>query len=282
MDGEEDQEAPTVDERGYSHTQNARTAMNAVLLAIFFVGGAVLYAVVGVLVGRKLIRHQVAEGHNDVLVPLFLTAGVIYAVLLGFTVVAEWESYHAAHTNTAEEAALLVPLYRQTTIMAEEKGQEMRHVIRAYAEDVTKGWAAFQAGTRNTAAGKDVNDVLRVFATLTPATKAREIIAAQFLQTFSQMILDRNKRYVQAAESLSWIMWLGVIGGGLVTGVMSFLLFMDRCWPHVVMVSVMAALIGTLLFMIALLSRPFVGPLAIDPAPFEQALSVFDDVDRGN
>ena len=255
--------------------------MNAVLIAFLFVGGAVLYAVVGVLIGRKLIHHHVAEGHNDVLVPIFLTAGVIYAVLLGFTVVAEWEAYDAAHANTAEEAALLVPLYRQTTVMAEEKGHAMREVIRAYAEHVVKGWASFQAGERNSAAGKDVNDMLGVFATLQPATKAREIVAAQFLQTLSQLVLDRNKRYVQAAEALSWIMWLGVIGGAIITIGMSFILYMDRFWPHLIMVSVMSALIGVLLFMTALLSRPFVGPLAIEPAPFEQALAVFDDIDHG-
>jgi hypothetical protein len=44
----------------------------------------------------------------------------------------------------------------------------------------------------------------------------------------------------------------------------------------------MSALIGCLLFTLAVLSRPFLGPLAIEPKPFEQSLSVFDDVDHGN
>jgi hypothetical protein len=69
--------------------------------------------------------------------------------------------------------------------------------------------------------------------------------------------------------------------GGVVTVTMSFLLYMERPWPQVLAVSVMAALIGTLLFTMALLSRPFLGPLAIDPTPFEQSISVFDDVDHG-
>jgi len=159
--------------------------MSALVLAVLFIGGAVLYTIVGVLIGRKLVRRHIAEGHNDVLVPLFLTAGVMYAVLLAFMVVAEWESYDAAHANTAEEAALLVPLYRQTVVMAEENGDRMRKVIRSYAEDVIHGWEDFQAGHRNTVAGRDVNDVFRVFATMTPATKARELIYAQFLETFS-------------------------------------------------------------------------------------------------
>ena len=106
--------------------------MSAFVLAALFVGGAVLFAVLGVLTARRYIHHHVAEGHNDVLVPLFLTAGVIYAVLLGFLVVGEWENYDAAHANAAEEAALLVPMYRQTTVMAADKGGEMRKAIRDY------------------------------------------------------------------------------------------------------------------------------------------------------
>ena len=255
--------------------------MNEVLVALLFVGGSTLFGVVGVLIGRRLVHGHVAEGHNDVLVPIFLTVGVIYAVLLAFTVVAEWEFYDAAKSNAAEEAALLVPLYRQTRAMDDEKGAEMRHLIRSYAEHVVAGWDAFRDGTRNTKAGSDNNEIIRVFSTMTPATKAREMVTAQFLQTFSQMVLNRNKRYAHSAEALAPLMWVGLMIGGAITIGLCFILYMERCWPHVLGVGVMSALIGMLLFMVAMLSRPFHGPLAIDPAPFEQALHVFDQVDHG-
>ncbi len=250
-------------------------------LAILFVGGFVLYGAIGTTAVRKLIHGQIAEGHNDVLVPLFLTAGVIYAVLLGFMVVGEWESYDTARANTGEEAAVLVPLYRQTTVMNAQGRDAMRKVLREYAEHVVQGWERFANGERNRRAGHDANEILNVIGELKFETKAQELIAAQFLQTYSQLVLDRNKRYVQAADSLSWLMWFAAIGGGVVTVTMSFLLYMERRWPQILAICVMAALIGTLLWTMALLSRPFLGPLAIDPAPFEQTLSVFDDVDHG-
>jgi len=76
-------------------------------------------------------------------------------------------------------------------------------------------------------------------------------------------------------------MWMGIIIGGLVTIGFTFIVYMERSWPHVAAVGVLSALIGLLLFVAALLSRPFHGLLAIDPAPFEQVLVVFDQVDKG-
>lgn len=251
-----------------------------ILIAVLFVGGAVAYAICGNLAARRFMRPHVAEGHNDVLVPLFLTAGVIYAVLVGFIVVAMWESYDAAHANTSEEASLLAPLYRQTMVMAPEKGAAMRVLIRDYAEEVTQDWTHFQVtGQGSPRARKTVDEMLRLYGTLTPATKVREIVAAQFLQNFSQLLLDRNKRLLQAAESLSWIMWLAAGGGGLVVVGMSFVLYMDRPAPQLVMTSVLAALIGVLLFTMAVFNHPFVGPLAISPEPFESTLKLFQQID---
>ena len=43
----------------------------------------------------------------------------------------------------------------------------------------------------------------------------------------------------------------------------------------------MSALIGLLLFVAWLFSRPFQGPMAIDPEPFEQVIVVFDQIDKG-
>jgi Protein of unknown function (DUF4239) len=258
--------------------------MQGFLIAVLIVGGAVIYALAGVHFGRKFTKLHVAEGHNDVLVPIFLTAGVIYAVLLGFMVVAVWENYEAAHDNASEEAAMLVPLYRQTTVMAPEKGAVMQKLIREYAENVIHDeWPTMQSsGKASEKARHSVGDIFREYATLTPANKVREFIAQQFLSTFSQIVLDRNKRIMQSAEQLSWIIWLGVVGGGAVIVGMTFLLYMDKRMPQMIMTAVMAGMIGMLLFIMVVLNKPFIGPLALDPAPFEQSLAAFDDVDRGN
>ena len=254
--------------------------MQWILVAALSVGGAVLFAIIGTLVARRVIRRYVADSHNDVLAPIFLTAGVIYAVLLGFMVIAMWGAYDAARANTAEEASLLTPLYRQTMVMAPEKGAELRRLIRVYAAEVASGWPRFQAtGQGDPEARKSFDDMLKVFGASPPTTKVGEISAAQFLQTFSQLLVDRDKRLLHASESLSWVMWLAAVAGGVITVAMSFVLFMERPVPHVVMTSVLSALIGVLLLIMVFLNHPFVGPVAIGPEPFDASLKLFDAID---
>ena len=256
--------------------------MNSFTLAILIIFGTVAFGVAGAVLGRALIHGSVAEGHNDVLVPLFLTAGVIYAVLLGFMVVAVWETYADAHGNAAEEAATLVPLYRQTTDMADDKRDQMRGVLRDYTESIINDeWRRMAAtGQASPKAQALIGRVYQVFGTLTPASKIKEIIDAEFIHTFSAELILRNKRLLQASESLSWVMWLGAVGGAVITIGMTFILFMENKWPHFIFVGIMSLLIGMLLYMLAILSHPFSGPLAIDPAAFESSLSTFTIIDQ--
>lgn len=257
--------------------------MHVILLGAGVIGIAVLYAFFGVTLVRRFMQSHVREGHNDVLVPIFLTAGTLYAVLLGFLVIAVWENYEAAKDNAAEEASTLATLYRQTNGMVPSEQHTMRVLLREYTEAVAVDEWPIQAATGGASprARKAVADTYRVFATMSPQMAAAPI-TTEYLQTMRVVASDRNRRTLQASESLSGVLWIGLLVGGAIVIGMTFLLYMDATWPHVLTSGMMAALIGTLLFITLLLNRPYAGPLALTPEPFEHSLSVFASVDKGN
>jgi hypothetical protein len=159
----------------------------------------------------------------------------------------------------------------------------MRGLIRNYTNAVTDDEWAIQAktGGASPVARRAIGEIYRAYSTMSPAVSARPI-STEFLQTLRVLASDRNRRTLQASESLPGILWFGLLMGGAIAIGMTFLLYMDATWPHIVASAMMAMLIGTLLFMILLLNKPFSGPLAIDSDSFAHAIVVYDSVDRGN
>ena len=257
--------------------------MYGIALGIGIIGLSAFYAVVGVALVRRFLHGRIREGHNDVLVPLFLTAGTLYAVLLGFLVIAVWENYGEAKANAAEEASTLATLYRQTNGMHSTEQHEMRGLLREYAEAVAGDEWQIQAATGGASpkARKALADIYRSFGSM-PREDASSSISVEFLQTLRTVASDRNRRTLQASEGLPAVLWFGILLGGAIVIGMSFLLYMDVTWPHMLACGLMATLIGTLLFITMLLNRPFSGPLALSPESFEHSVSVFASVDKGN
>ena len=257
--------------------------MNAVVLGAMVIGASVLYACIGVLVGRHFMRGKVIEGHNDVLAPMFATAGVIYAVLLAFLVVVVWQGYDNARQNVEDEATHLTTLYRLTAGMIHaDEADYMRKWIREYTHAVIDDeWASqSKTGKASPLARGAVGKMYQRFHSM-PLIQSSSHINGEFISTLSEITSERNRRIVQAQESLPWVMWLGLIVGGAIVVGMSFILYMEATWPHVLMTSVMAGLVGTLLYVTVVLDRPFVGPMALQPEAFEYTINLYDSVDLG-
>lgn len=245
--------------------------------------GALALTILILVALRKAMHAHVAEGHNDVLVPIFLTAGTIYAVFLAFIVVAVWEDYGIARTNVADEASALATIYRASTAMEQKSGEELRHLLKEYTEAVVNDEWRIQAetgGASEKARGAGLG-MFRMFGAQEPAVRASDAAINQtVLGLLTRVQTDRNLRTLQAGESLSTTIWIAVIFGGSIVIVMSAFLFMDRAWPHIVMSTILSAMIVMLLAVTYLMSRPFVGPLALEPGPFEHSVTVFTSVDK--
>jgi len=254
----------------------------AFTVAVAFVAFVAIYGAVIWLV-RRFVKGHVREGHNDVLVPLFLTAGTLYAVLLAFLVIAVWESHGAAEDNAAEEASTLATLYRQTAGMPLPEQRELRSLLREYTETVVKDEWPIQAksGGRSPKARRLVTVIYATLGHLNAADRTSPQ-TVEFLRTFNVVAADRNRRGLQAKQELPPLLWLGLLLGAVIIVAMTFFLYMDVFWPHFVMSTLMSALILTLLFITFLLNRPFSGPMGITAEAFENSLQVYDSVDGGS
>jgi hypothetical protein len=257
--------------------------MQVVVYAATVIGCSIVYALIGVTVARRLMHGNISEGHNDIPVPIFQTAGTIYAVLLAFSVIAVWQSYGAAKDNVAEEASTLTTLYRQTNGLPDEPQRTLRRDLHDYTSAVIfEEWPIQAAsGGASIRARKALGDIYSAYRTMNPIVAASPV-GIEFLETLRTVAADRNRRTLQASEALPAVLWIGLVVGGFIVIGMTFVLHTDVAWAHFLFSVLIAALIGTLLFITLVLHRPFSGPLAIAPDSFRHSLGVFDSVDSGS
>lgn len=256
--------------------------MSIVLLIFIAAAAAIGFSIVGIRLGRRLLRGRVAPGHHEVLLAFLQTGGTLHAVFLAFLVVAVWQSYDAARANVADEASALATLYRASTGMEPNMGHELRKLIREYVDAVIRDEWTIQAETGGASSkARAVSlGMYRLFGREDPTIKQQgSAIDGAALQLISQIQYDRNKRTLEAGESLPAIIWFAAIGSAVIALSMSFLLFMDQAVPQMIVASMMAGMIALLLCITSVLSRPFVGPLALQPQPFVHSPEVFDSVD---
>ena len=249
-------------------------------LLVLIVGVSVLSGGVGVWLAHRWLRGRVGGGHNDVLVPLYATAAVIYAVLLAFIVIAVWEQYSAAKNDTAREASTLTTMYRETQAMPPQERTALRRLIREYTEAVIgPEWKAQPAGGTSAVARRAIIEMYGILGRERQSV-AGNPISPQFLSELATMTSDRTTRLLASQDELPWILWLGLITGGIVVVVTGSCLFMEDVRLHAALSALVAALIGVLLFSTVVLDRPFRGKFGIKPDQFEHAVAVYNAVDQ--
>jgi hypothetical protein len=252
------------------------------MMTFIVIGVSILYAVVGVLVGRRYVHRDHAEGHNETIVGIFVSAASLYAVLSAFLVVDVWEKYDNASAIVQQEASTLATMYRMTNGMPQAEQTQMRGVLRTYTNAVIdKEWTLQVNGKAAPEARRAIGDLYRYQANLAPALAGLPVNAA-FVQEIGVLADDRNKRTLASEEQLPMPLWIGLLVGQAAIIGFTFLCYMKNALSHVIGAAGFSAFIGMLLLVTMIMDHPFSGALAIDSAGFEHSLSVFDSVDKGN
>ena len=85
--------------------------VSTVIFGILVVSLAVLIAVAGLFLVRRLTSLSLQEEHNAVAGFIYSVLGVAYAVMLGFVLIAVWERYEVASERADQEGADLADIY---------------------------------------------------------------------------------------------------------------------------------------------------------------------------
>lgn len=243
---------------------------------------AVFVATASVLLADRALPKPVSAGHNGALSPFMTCVGLVYGALLGFIIVVAWEQFSSAETNVSNEASTLITMYRQTVGMPPAEQTQMRVLLRKYANAVEgPEWRdAVRAGTGTESARDALNEMYRVLGS-DEAKLSSSPVSQKFLDQLTTLASERNQRILDATPRIPGLLWTGLVFGGIVLLGLGGFMRLESTRAHLGLLGAVAVLLGLLLFVVFWLDHPFGHQLGVTSEPFEQALTVFDSIDRG-
>jgi hypothetical protein len=242
---------------------------------------ATVVAVVGLVVVQRLVSTERRKEHNDVAGFIYAVVGVSYAVLLGLMLIAVWEQWNAAEEVSSDEANELAGIFYFAHALPQPEGRHIQELARSYAQVVVEEeWPAMEQGKSSPKAWATLDELRATILGLDPPTGTQQV---PYSQARYNQILDqlhglgdgRRERLLAAEGGLPTILWVVLIGGGIITVAFTYLFGLENTGVHTLMVASLALIIALSLFSVAALDHPYKGDVRIHPDAFEQVLERF-------
>ena len=240
-------------------------------LALAFVAVFVGFYWIGSILVRPLLRQFVKHtpGQNDIVGYVLSCFCVFYGLLLGLIAVTAYQNVESAEQNVTREAAALSALYEDVSRYSDPFGQNLRWLIRDYTRYVIKyAWPLQQQGIvpeEGTIRAEAFHDRLLDFQ---PGTPAQEILHAEALRQLNHFLECRRMRLYSVKSALPASMWYVMILGAIFN-IMLCWMFNMKLISHIVLGGILAAYLGTMMYLIIDMNQPFRGDVSISAEPFE-------------
>ena len=233
-------------------------------------------AVLGLTLVQRLVPPSLREEHNDVAGFIYAVVGVAYAVLLAFVVIAVWEDYEAAKNTTHSEANELAGIYFLADRFPDSERERVQDLARSYARVVVEEeWPLMERGQRSSRADSLLRELRLSLQEIEPRNDAEQVLYDQGLTRVHEAWDARRLRLLEAGEGLPAILWVVLVGGGVVAVCFTYLFGLKSNWAHALMVAALTLVICSILFTIGSLEYPFAGQVRVQPDAFEEVLRSF-------
>jgi hypothetical protein len=142
---------------------------------------------------------------------------------------------------------------------------------------VEEEWPLMEQGKASPKAWATLDELRGTILGLNPPTGAQQMGYDQM--RYNEMLEQlrglgdaRRERLLAASEELATILWVVLIGGGVITVCFTYVFGVENTVVHTLMVAALAMILSASLFTVAALDYPFQGDVRIHPAAFEQVL----------
>ena len=246
----------------------------AALIMLVFIEGV---ALIGLIAVRRLVipRLHYDDGANDAVSGTVQAIGVFYGITVGLIAVAVWNTNSNASDLVSKEAVSIASLYRDVSGYPSPIRDELRAKLREYTEFVINdAWPAQREGRgQNITIGVSIlNNFQATLFTFEPKSTGEAALHSETLRAYNNLVEYRRLRIDAVGSGLSTVMWAVIWVGAIISIGVAYFFNIPDLKLHAVLVSLMAAFLAMVLFMIVINDKPFYGYNSISSDPYKLIL----------
>jgi hypothetical protein len=219
--------------------------------------------------------------NHDVVGFTFSIVGVLYSVILGFTVINVQNRYNAVQESIHSEAILLADLYEDAGFFSAKDAKAIRFSLRQYIDHVIKEewWLAGEKKlllkTRSV-----IRDIWNAYYNVDLANEKEKIWYTESISRLDNFLNARLTRQFHKWEHLGAMMWSILLVGAVITICFMFFFGLENFRSHMLMTALLAGYLSFMLYLVYSLDHVFKGPQQIKPVALEQVQLLFNQWDQ--
>jgi hypothetical protein len=253
------------------------TSPSWVLCSSLIVILSILVSLIVLWVVRKIIPIHSLKKSHDVVGFTFSIIGVLYSVILGFTVISVQDRHNAVLEASHSEATLLADLYQDAAFFSPTDRNAIRTSLRHYVEHVLKEewwWTINKKIHFKTR--KSVRAIWDSYYHVELTTEKMKIWYTESISKLNNFLNIRMTRQFNSWEHLGSMMWALLLIGAIITLSFMFFFGLENVYSHMAMVALLAGYLSFMLYLVYSLDHVFKGPQGIKPEALEQVYHFFD------
>ncbi|MBM3201519.1 MAG: DUF4239 domain-containing protein [Chlamydiae bacterium] len=247
------------------------TALGVVVPSLLFVLMLQIWA-------RKKTHADVLRKHHDVTGFTFSIIGVLYSVILGFTVVSSKDRYNNVEQNILTETFSISDLYRDAGYFSIKERDLIRNYLRSYVKVVTeKEWNIRDETPIFLESDRIVEKLWDVYYNIEVKNTKMEIWYGESIAKLNTFINAGLARQFSASQRLGSMMWCLLISGGIITVGFMFFFVIENFRIQILMTALLTGYLSFMLFLIYSLDYL----TESRPTSFVRLVELFDEWDNG-
>lgn len=233
-------------------------------------------AMLGPLVVRRFVRLEKLATNNEVAGFKFATVGVLYAVLLAFSIVVVWEKFNDAESTVEREAGASATIYHLLPGLAPVQAEDARNALTAYLTSVvTDEWPAMEQGRASARTWEKLGAIYTALLATDPSAKGDATAKTEIFNQLDLLTQARRTRLLSAEGDVPGPLWIVLFGGAILTVAFTFFFGTQNLRAQTLMTGLLTLLIFSELLIAIALDRPFTGGIKQSPDAIVHVLKDF-------